>query len=147
MELAALSLSCNVLQLIRDAITTGQVIHKVYKTGKLEGLDNIEKRLGDFDKLLECSKDLSAQPSSLVQIDAAKQTAAEILQKCSHDAKLLRSELQKLQTSQQGTRRFAFAFKAVFSGQADRVEAARLRLEESRAWLNSSLLPVVVYVL
>ncbi|ETN45974.1 uncharacterized protein HMPREF1541_00156 [Cyphellophora europaea CBS 101466] len=141
---SAFALSCNVIQLTQAAASTGQVIYKIYKTGKIEGIDDFGKRLGDLDKLLDDTKHLSQQPGSQAPIGKSRQTAAQILQTCSEDAAVLRETLQKLKTQRDG-RRFAFAIKAVWTGSASKIENARLRLESSQKWLTASLIPVMAY--
>jgi DNA repair ATPase RecN len=144
--LTALSLSCNVLQLIKDAATMGQVIYKICRSGKLEGVDDFDKNLQDLDKLIDMSKDLSSQPCSQTQIEAARQRVAQTLQACSSDATILRAHLQKFTTPRDGARRFGFALKTVLTGSADKVKEANSRLDKSRDLLNKSFMPVIVYV-
>lgn len=141
---SAFSLSCNVIQLIQAAASTGQVIYDVCQTGKVKGVDDLDKRLGDLDKLLDATKTLSQQSCSQIPVSDARQTAAQILQTCSEDATLLRTELEKLKTTRHGLRRLKFAFKTAV-GSANKIENARLRLESSRTWLTSGLVTTMAY--
>jgi hypothetical protein len=144
---SAFALSCNVIQLIQAAASTGRLVYVVCQTGKVEGVDDLDKRLGDLDRLLDDAKILSQQPSSQVPIGNARQTATQILKTCSEDATLLRAELQKLKTPRRGISRVAFGVKVAVTRAANKVEDARLRLESSRNWLTSSLIPIMAYVL
>jgi hypothetical protein len=144
--LTALSLSCNVLQLIKDTATTGQVIYKICRSGKLEGVDDFDKNLRDLDKLIDVSKDLSSHPCSQTQIEAARQRGVQTLQACSSHATILRTQLQKVKTPRDGARRVGYALKSVLTGSADKVKEANSRLDKLRELLNASFMPVIVYV-
>lgn len=143
--LTALGLSCNVLQLIKDAVFTGQIIYKICQTGKVEGIDDFEKSLQELDQLIETSHTLSSQACSNAQIESSRRLVTQTLQTCSADAKTLRIELQRLKSPQKGVRRLGFAFKAAFTDSASKVNGASSRLERSRDRLNATFLPVVVY--
>lgn len=142
---SALSLSCNVLQLIEAAVRTGQAIYKIHKKGKVEGLEDASQKLRDLDELVQCAAKLSEKPGSQATTDSARQTATQILQHCSQDMEALKKDLQKLESSRHGIRRSLFALKTVATGSANEVDQARSRLERSREWLNSSMLPIIVY--
>ncbi|OQV04008.1 NACHT domain-containing protein [Cladophialophora immunda] len=137
--ITALSLACNVIQLVECSIETVQVCKELYHNGSIDEHNRIEKYTADItatNKDLQAALGTGAPASRPLKIERAAQDALAT-------ANELRIILNRLKLSKsQGIRRLGGAFKSTLKTliSSGKIKALQEKLEKQDAALRSSLL-------
>ncbi len=141
--ISALSLACNVIQLVECSIETAKVCKELYDDGSIDEHNRIEKYAAD---ITAANKDLQV---ALVNGRATSKPASKpsrierAAQDASTSANELKIALSRLKLSKsQGVRRLGGAFKSTLKTliTSGKIKALQERLERQDAALRSSLL-------
>ena len=137
--LTALSLACNVIQLVEFSLESAKVCKEIYDTGSLDENKRIEKYVADVTSANKEIQTALRNPKSGRRLSRIERTAEDV----SATAKELQIALNRLKLSKsQGIRKVGGAFKStlktlISSGTIKKLQE-RLELQENA--LRSSIL-------
>jgi hypothetical protein len=137
--ISALSLACNVIQLVEFSIESAKVCKELYDSGSVDENERIEKYTAD---IIAANKDLEAALRSGKPGSKPSQIQ-QVAQDASKTANELKIVLNRLKLSKaQGIRRLGSAFKSTLKTLIKNGTIQRLqhRLELQDAALRSSIL-------